>query len=96
MRRPRRNSDEDAVPASSGSAYNDHLAHLRAMDNMHLKSRKQIDRLSKLSTFAEQMRFHLDLMAKSLDGGNASQRNRALRMRKLINEYDEWCSSDLK
>jgi hypothetical protein len=90
MSRPRRNKDEDAVPASSGSAPYDHLSYNKAIENLQVKSRKQIDRISKLATFAEQMKFHLKIISNELGSGKRKDRDRASRINKLIDGYENW------
>ena len=89
----RRNIDEDAVPASGGTApwsmesYND------AILAMKTKSRKQIDRMAQLATFADQMERHLEMYWLTLEDGNASDKNRGERVKKLIDEYRQWRQS---
>jgi hypothetical protein len=82
--------DEDAVPASSGSAPYDHLSYNKAIDDLQVKSRKQIDRIAKLATFAEQMKFHLELFVLILNNGKRNDKDRAARLSKLLSEYSNW------
>lgn len=94
MGKQRRNIDEDAVPASSGSAPNDPSSYGDIISGLQTKSRIQIDRFAKLSTFTEQMKFHLDLFILTLNSGNRKDREKAARLRKLLNEYHEWKVGD--
>lgn len=89
-RKPRRNKDEDAVPASSGSAHFDPASYNKAIDDLQVKSRKQIDKIARLATFAEQMRFHLELFVLILNNGKRNDKDRAARIQKLLDSYREW------
>lgn len=91
---PRRNVDEDAVPASSGSAPSDPLSYNETIKSLQVKSKNQIDRIAKLGTFAEQMKFHLDLFVLTLNCGNRKDKDKAARLKKLLNEYEEWKQQD--
>lgn len=95
MSKPRRNKDEDAVPASSGSAPNDPSSYNKVIDGLQVKSRRQIDRIAKLATFAEQMKFHLELLSNALSNGKRQERDRASRIQKLLSDYNKWKDSDL-
>jgi hypothetical protein len=94
MSRVRRNIDEDAVPASSGSAIGSHESHNDAIMKLQVKSRKQIDRISKLASFTEQMKFHLDLFVLVLNNGKRNDKDRASRISKLLKDYETWKHSD--
>lgn len=95
MSRPRRNKDEDAVPASSGSAPSDPSSYNKVIDDLQVKSRRQINRMAKLATFAEQMKFHLELISQALNNGKQKDKDRAARIQKLLSDYEAWKDSDV-
>lgn len=95
MSRRRRNIDEDAVPASGGSVIGDPNSYNRTIDILQCKSKKQIDKIARLATFTEQMKFHLGLFVLSLmASGRRADADRASRIQKVIDQYDEWKSAD--
>lgn len=93
MRR-RRNIDEDAVPASSGTAPWSMDSYNEAINAMKAKTHRQVDRMAKLATFADQMERHLTKYWLELQDGDAGDRKRGERVLELIDEYKRWKESD--